>query len=754
MNCKYKHHGYLKLLQEPPDPAALAELDRIEYGPDDLEQWKSDDDRMEKEWVGVPTRKRRTEDGLSLLAHFEDIRRIDNLDRAVPRYWAPLSITAKNDSHFPLDCVRYPVVEVTYRCSTSHALPACYWRYPGGEHLVYLEPSRDWQTAAMLIPYKQFPALLTRFSIRLYGAWRTTESIELASITFRELLPREKEALAAFDKSISAVAPPEHYPILDDFFPFGVSMHAAIAEQLAGLLDISVFDYWRLALEDIARHHHNCVSVEGIQALSHEDRSVLLELAEHFGLRLIPTFDWPMEQFGEEGDSLVETYIKPYANSPAVLAWNILDAPPASAFRSFIDARDKIAEADPNHPMAIHLRQPDAFPLFAPLFAVSGFSHYKSGAPWALGDALRTHLPLMGGQQFWVTAPAFVYASDAPDWNTSPQLRLMLNMALANGARGWIAHTYHNMPVWVDGHYDRSLTGPFLTFSDLWAELGNRVERLDVMAPLFLSAHPIQQPPPFIHVKADARKHPKSQLQSDMSTLSTFWLQGPDYYLLYMINNDTDQVTAVNLTISEELPEGLDIFDTTTMVRTRAWAPVGRQRHIEMFPGQGQLFVVGKPEVCEGWRDVIATRILESDRRQAHVDLELARQYNLDVNDIDEIIHAQDGRPAIEQLNLIHEAQGRLFNRIYAAPEIYETRQLLVKASAILSGCDEALSALHGSGRADTAHELGIRVLPLAQQLTALRIKLRRGSGAYIKEEAVKLTQVSEDTLRDIWNQR
>ncbi len=753
MNCKYKYLGYLKLLPEAPDPDALAQLERITYGPDDLEQWRSEDDAAEKEWVGVPVRKRRTEDGLALFAHFEDIRRIDNLDRNAPRYWAPLTITKARDTRFPLDCLRYPVVEITYKCDTSHALPACHWRYEGGEHLIYLDQSREWQTAALLIPCNQFPTTLTHFSFRLYGAWRTTESIEIASITFRALLPEEKKAIESFEHSISAVPPPPKYPILEEILPFGVSVSATVAEQLANLLDISVFDYWRLAMEDIARHHHNCVAVDGMQALEHEDRRVLLDLAEHFGLRLIPTFDWAMEDFDKDGDAFVDTYIKPYADSPAVLAWNVLDAPPENAFDAFLAARDKIAAVDPNHPMAIHLRQPDTFPLYAPFFAVSGFSHYKSGVPWALGDALRTHLPLMGGQQFWVTAPTFVYASDAPDWNTSPQLRLMMNMALANGARGWIAHTYHNMPVWVDGHYERSLTGPFLTFSDLWTELGSRVERLSVMAPLFLSAHPIP-PPESIPIVTEARKHPKSQLKEGMSTLSEFWLKGPDYYLLYIINNDTDQVTSVNLTFPTALPDALEIFDTTTLVRTRAWQPTTGQLHIEMFPGQGQLFVLGEAGVCEAWRDVIAQRILQSDRRQAHVDLELARQYQLDVDDIDHIIHEHDKSPSMDRLDRIHKAQEQLFNRIYATPDIYEPRQLLVKASAILSGCDEALSALHGKGRVDTAHEMGVHVLPLAQRLTSLRLKLRRGAGAHIRKDAEQLAQQSEDMLRDIWNQR
>ena len=752
MRYKYKYHGYLKSLPAPSDLASLEQMDQITFSADDLERWKTEGDPSDKAWVGVPVRKRRTEEGISLFAHFEDIRRIDNLDRNDPHFYAPLTVTPETDARFPLDCIRYPIVEITYRCPTSHAYPACEWAYSDGQHLLYLEPSREWQTAALLIPYCEFPRQLIRFSLRLYGSWRTTESMDIASVTFRAPTDEEQQYIHGECAFCESVPPPKHYAVLDEFLPFGVSMNAVTADQLSNLLDIPLFDYWRLALEDIARHHHNCVVVEAFQELGASDWSVLFDLAENFGLRLIPTLDWSAEDFEANGDALIDKHIKPYVNSKAILAWNIQDAPPETALCTCLSARDKIAAVDPHHPMIIHFNQPDAFPLFAPHFAASGFSYFRSGAPWNLGDTLRTHLPLAGGQQFWVTAPTFVYASDAPEWNTSPQLRLMMNMAIANGAKGWLAHSYHNMPVWVDGHYERSLTGPFLTFSDLWAELGNRVERLSVMAPLFLSAHPIQQPED-LHIEITVRKHPKSHLQFDMSPLSTLWLQGPDYYLLYIINNDTGQVASVNLTLPEKLPAGLEIFDTTTLVRIRSWEPAGHQRHIEMFPGQGQLFVIGEPHVCESWRDVIAKRILEADRRQAQVDLELARQY-VDIDDIEKIICSGESAVSIEKLNHVHEAREQLFNRIYAAPEIYETRQFLIKASSIMCGCDEALSALHSSGHTDTAHELGVRVMPLAQQLTALRIKLRRGRGADIREAAFKIAQQSEDMMREIWNTR
>ncbi len=751
MLSEYKYHGYLKSLPGPPDPAALAAIEKVVFAAEDMQHWKTNDDSAEKEWKDVPARVRFGEGAVSLIGHFEDIRRIDNLDRNVPCYWAPLTAASEDDPRFPLDCHRYPVVEIVYRCTSSRAYPACQWHYPGGAHLCHLEPSREWRTASLLLSSRGFPSAVSRFTLRLYSAWRSTESMEVAELRFRALLPEEQRALSLLETRLEATSPPRRYSILNDVLPFGVTMNAAAAQQLADLLDISFFDYWRLALEDIARHHHNCIVLEDMQAMSHDDRGVLLDLAENFGLRLIPTFQWPMDRFDAEGAALIDAYIKPHVDSNAVLAWNILDAPPEEAFDAFLKARDMIAEADPNHPLAVHMRQADAFPLYAPYFAAAGFSHFKSNASLTLGEAIRAHRGLIGGQQFWITAPTYVYASDAPDWNTSPQARLMLNLAMANGARGWMSHTYHNMPVWVDGHYQRSLTGPFLTFSDLWAELGSRVERLSVLAPLLLSAHPIA-PPDHLRLEAAARKHIKSRLNGNTETISVYWLQGPNYYLFYVVNHDTDQVSSVNLTVPESLPDGLEVYDTTALVRTRAWLPSEHSRHIEMFPGQGQLFLLAEPPVCEHWRDIIAQRILLADQRQARVDLELARQYRLDVAEIDKTINAVDNQSPVAALSRVHTARENLFNIIYATPSIYETRQLLVKASSIICGCDEALSLLHGRGRAEAAHELGIKIVPLARTLTTLRVKLRRGAGAAIRDDAATLVRQGSDMLSDIWN--
>ena len=77
---------------------------------------------------------------------------------------------------------------------------------------------------------------------------------------------------------------------------------------------------------------------------------------------------------------------------------------------------------------------------------------------------------------------------------------------------------------------------------------------------------------------------------------------------------------------------------------------------------------------------------------------------------------------------------------------------MLIKASSIVCGCDEALSALYGAGKKDSAHELGVKVEPLAKNLTQLRLRLRRGYGTSVARSCGELVNKGTAVLKEIWS--
>ena len=528
-------------------------------------------------------------------------------------------------------------------------------------------------------------------------------------------------------------------------------MKAGAAKRLADAMGVSFRDYWRLALEDVARYHHNAVAIEELSQLSSGEWRELLGLAVSYGIRILALHDWPMDEISRRGRELVDEHIRPYVNSPGILGWSVCSEPPESTFLAHIEARHLIEQVDPNHPLVPRMREPNGYSLFAPHFAASGISLFHSNSAWDLGTLVYTHYPLGRAQQFWITAPAFVYGTDTPGWNTCPEMRLMLNQAFANGARGWFAFAYHNEPIWGNGAFVRSLTGPYLTFSDLWSELGHRMERFNGLAPLFLNARP--SGPPEIGFKITAQAHPRSRRAEGIDPIDWRWLQGEDYALLYILANDIGEVTPVNIEVPAHLGKGLEVYDMTEFVRTRVWTPMERSRHLEMFPGQGEVILIAEPKACEKWRDICAEQILQDDRRQIAFDLGLARRYDLDVARVQRhLLHIDRERPA-QELFKSKEARDHLTNILYTTPQLVEPRSALIRASAAICGCDGTLCRMTAMGKIEQAHELGRRLVPHTTELSALRLQLRRGHGAEILGRAGTLVSNIAELLSEIRKQ-
>lgn len=748
MTTHHEYSGYLRTLLHAPDPNARHQVEHVYFSADDLMHWELTDRKSEKEWQQIPVRRERTAEGVRIEGNFAGVRRIDNVGEDDPSFWVALGTVNIEDGRFPIDVNRFPILEIAYRCTSAHAQPAVVWSYDGGEHFDGLRCSKEWRTIVRRVQHFGFPERISALTLRLYAATRTTESFEVQSICFRALTPGEAEAI---QKRESALAPERelpHYPLLDEFLPLGCYMSAATAKRMADKMETPFRDYWRLALEDIVRQHHNAIVLHDIDALTQEEWREILSLAQSFDVRIVAMHEWPLEHLAREGHDWIDAYVRPYADSPALLAWSVCDEPPEGAFQPHLGARKLIEESDAQHPLAVIMRSPDAFPLFAPYFAASGVAYYASKNPWGLGDTVRTHLPLSKGQQFWVTGPGFVWASDTPEWKTCPEMRLMLNLAFANGARGWFSFTYHNDPIWLGGNCQRSLTGPFLCFSDLWTELAQRMERFAAMAPLLLNAIPCGREQGRLTV--EGRPHPRSELPEHVPPVQWMLLRGPDCDVYYVVNNDIDEVTGVNLGLQGIFEQGYEVYDVTDFVRTRIWKRVDRNRHIEMFPGQGQIFLAAPGSVCTQWRDRIVQRMIENDRRQITIDLGLARRYDLDIGDIQGLLRRLGMGEPMEELHHVQGAREHILNLIYDCPDIARTRTRLVEVSAMLCACDGTLCRLLGRGKGDAAHELGLLTLPLARRLTDLRLKLRRGRGREIQEEAAALAADARQILEKI----
>jgi hypothetical protein len=386
--------------------------------------------------------------------------------------------------------------------------------------------------------------------------------------------------------------------------------------------------------------------------------------------------------------------------------------------------------------------------MFAPYFSVSGFSLYTSHSPWDIGEVVHTHARLIRGQQFWLMAPTFIYATGSPEWSTCPELRLTVNLAFANGARGWFSCAYHNDPVWVSGSCQRTLTGPFLNFSDLWLELDRRMERMSALAPLLLESKPAPLPTKW-YVSGESSTD-SARVPEGFPPTTSYRLRGPDYNLFFVVSNDVRGMSSLNINIPRRVLGENKLYALSDFVQSRTWAPMDLERHIEMFPGQAQIVLLAPPDVCARCRDELARRLIVEDYNQLSSYMKLARAYDINTKRIERAVASVGQGDPIKDLAKMDRARDQLVDAIYSTPAAHLSRSALIRAASAVCACDGSLCRLVNRGKLDLAKELGLKVVPLARETTNLRLAIREGKGSSVMEQCEDLGRRALETLAEI----
>ncbi len=740
----YEYSGYLRTLLPAPDAKLLKATESITFGPADLVKWRTEDLGQSLEWRKAMARKSQLADGVRIEGDFSNIVNIDSLTPTDPRYWVPLTTMGLKDDRLPIDVSRYPIIEVTYRCTSDNAHPVWMWTYPGGSHFGALPKSKKWITVARNVRHFGFPSRVDNVVLRLYSATRSVESLEVRSVRFRAMSPEETSALQEGLAAVEVHRPPRHFPVLDEFMPLGVYMDADSANRLAGMLEISPDDYWDLVVEDIVTHSHNAITLANFDRMKPEQRDGLLRRCEEAGIRLVVRHEFPIGAGEKEQEFAIDTHIRPTAGSRAILAREFNGEPVESGFRQTLEAKRRIEAADPDHPMAIVSRYPNAYPLFAPYFAASGVGYFASKSAWEVGTTVRTHVALNGGQQFWLAAAAFMYPTQTPAWSTCPEMRLMANLAFANGARGWFAYSYHNDPVWLRGRLQRSLTGPFLTFSDLWSELMQRMRWADALAPLLLASRVEDSMDDWFTrgVFTNSTVCPAP----GVPPISQFHLRGNDFSLYFTVSNNTREIASVEVDIPGSAADGMEIYDLSEFVRDRVWHPIERRGHIEMFPGQARILLVAKPERCEEWHHRIIERMTMAGLRKLRHAMTLGQAYALDLSPVEAGLSAPGAPSDPAHLDAVERARDHILELVYATSNIRDPHSSILQASSAICGCDGALCRLMELGKGTLARQIGTEVIPLAAELTRYRMAWRQGEGESVavsaKENAARCVRL------------
>ena len=172
---------------------------------------------------------------------------------------------------------------------------------------------------------------------------------------------------------------------------------------------------------------------------------------------------------------------------------------------------------------------------------------------------------------------------------------------------------------------------------------------------------------------------------------------------------------------------------------------------------QIKLAALFKTKTRDEWCDIMAQRMITLDLAKIKYSLPLAKQYNLPCEKIENTLSEIGDAPQPRHIAMIHEAKTRLVDLLHDCQALSELEANLYHARATLCGCDGAICRLINTGQQEAAQRFGDDLLPLATEVTRLRLELKRGRAEEsIEASKIVLRQASDllDTIRTKYNRK
>jgi hypothetical protein len=232
-------------------------------------------------------------------------------------------------------------------------------------------------------------------------------------------------------------------------------------------------------LQQIADAGFNCVLPYGLLSGSVEDCRKYLDAAGRLGLRVLVSLKdlyehvrYPLRRMpGIEGrENVLRTVVTTLKDHPALLAWYVNDESGPEHAEELRWLYEMVVTLDPEHPCLAVTNQPESAYEFWDTTDIIGVDPYPvPGSPLTLvRDWVQAGVDT--GRPVWAVVQAFNKANYSPGPGfrapTVAEYRAMAFLALASGAGGLLAYSYHDLRREAD-------------FEQRWAEIGavNRMLR-------------------------------------------------------------------------------------------------------------------------------------------------------------------------------------------------------------------------------------------------------------------------------------
>lgn len=379
------------------------------------------------------------------------------------------------------------------------------------------------------------------------------------------------------------------------------------------------------------------------------------------------------------------------AYSDVILAYDLSDEPGGEHIPNYMMLQSIWRDLDPAHPVVVilNLNRTEYLP-YMPVYYGDEYpihSDKRGGRdPWHMYTSVRfctdrTSAPV------WVMLPAFGGLEDYP-WQlaTGPEMRLMIHLAIAAGAKGITYHGSYSPPCWTHNHYYfYTARDSWQAGTPAWDEMKRVGRQITAIMPAALQTAPVKDEP--FSTDAETVTLGENRYQGPAVTASALKERGEAGYFLVVVNQDHEnEHTATLLPTVTLLPENAVLWDLYDLKKI---GPAASTTHaVTLQPGDGRMLYCGTPADCARVLDAVHANHCRNELPIYRIDAEMAAN-----NGIDIAAAAADAKAAEAALEAGNGAQAH--ERILSAQrKLAEAIAANAAVSTAVSNLDQALPLL------------------------------------------------------------
>ena len=538
---------------------------------------------------------------------------------------------------FDFDLTQFPVLEVRWRVAAGNDPVAGYWvffntRSPDGneirshtareEGLYGRPPDGTWRvTTTRLVPDSSFPGPATARQITSLflavvaskNGYDKPAGMEVDYIRIRRLTPEETQAEQVRVDRLARYEPPEIPEPWRDTFFYGVYSAQSCLKYMGG---------WEGVFDQLARCHFNSV------LRCPGDLPRIARAAEPLGIYVVfPSPGGLVRKLDRSNDPKpieeeVRAIVATVRDLPNVAGWFLGETAP-EALWGVAGTKWIFEQEDPGR-FVLFLHHNLAFLPRLDRFATVAWTYTypvtkDARDPWAVADWCRS-VSTVSNRPQWFTPQAFGEISAGP-WvmPTVEEFRLMMNLALANGAKSFGLFEYAQPQLWGEMLVDW-VGNP----TPLMHEATRLGERWMSVVPVMLHARPILEPRPSVWRRPGPEHGLSVTAMGDAA-------DGPVF--LVVVNEDLAAHQKGKVRLPDAFAAGsrgvYDLYALDEVPMTD-----GKKFDVSMLdPGDARVYLLGTQEQFEDARSAILSNGVKEELRVQGADRVIAERWKLDLGE-------------------------------------------------------------------------------------------------------------------------